>query len=78
MGEQAPIPIESRVTREPEAGEAGDGARGRGGSPGRVVHEPGGWPRFAAVVVIAGLVAGGLVWALLDDDPEAADDEEPP
>jgi len=28
-------------------------------------------------MAIAGLVVGGVVWALLDDDPEAADDEEP-
>ncbi len=77
MGEQAPIPIEPRVSSEPEVGDAGDGARGRATSSGRVVHEPGGWPRVAAVVAIAGLVAGGLVWARLDDDPEPAGDEEP-
>jgi hypothetical protein len=76
VGEQPPIPIESRVTREPEVGEADGGARGRGTTSGRVVHEPGGWPRFAAVVAIAGLVAGGLVWALQDDDPVPAGGED--
>jgi hypothetical protein len=76
VGEQAPIPIEPRVSSEPEVGDAGDGARGRATSSGRVVHEPGGWPRFAAVVAIAGLVAGGLVWARLDDEPEPAGDQE--
>jgi hypothetical protein len=73
VGELAPIPIESRVTRELEAGEAGSGT---GPSSGRVVHEPGAWPRFAALVAIAGLVAGGLAWALLDDDPAPAGDDE--
>jgi hypothetical protein len=76
VGDQAPIPIESRVTREPEVGVGHDGAPGRGASSSRVVHEPGGWPRFAAVVAIAGLVAGGLVWALADDDPAPAGDED--
>ncbi|HET6664333.1 MAG TPA: hypothetical protein VFG94_08745 [Acidimicrobiales bacterium] len=76
MGEQAPIPIESRVTRELEAGEAGTGARGTGTSLGRVVHEPGAWPRFAALVAIAALVAGVSAWALLDDDPAPAGDDE--
>lgn len=74
MGEQAPIPIESRVTREPEAG---NGGYETGTSSGRVVHEPGGWRRLAAVFAAAGLIAGGLVWALLDGEPESAGDEAP-
>lgn len=72
MGEQAPIPIEPRVTREPDAG---NGGHETGRSSGRVVHEPGGWRRWAAVFAAAGLVAGGLVWALLDGEPEPAGDE---
>ncbi|MGH9229145.1 MAG: hypothetical protein ACRD07_10565 [Acidimicrobiales bacterium] len=75
QAEQAPIPIESRVTRESEAGEADNGARGRRTSSGRVVHEPGRWPRFAAVVAIVGLVVGGLLWAALDGEPTPAGDE---
>jgi hypothetical protein len=77
VGDQPPIPMESRVTRESEAGEADNGVRGRGTSSGRVVHEPGGWPRFAAAVAVVALVAGGLVWALLDDEPATDGDEEP-
>jgi hypothetical protein len=77
QGERAPIPIESRVTRESEPGEAGSRARGKGTSSGRVVHEPGGWPRLAAVLAVVGLIVGGLLWALLDDDASPAEDEEP-
>jgi hypothetical protein len=76
VGDQAPIPIESRVTREPDATDAGNGAQGRGTSSGRVVHEPGRWPRLVAVVGIVGLVAGGLVWTLRDGDTAPAADEE--
>jgi hypothetical protein len=77
VGDQAPIPIESRVTRESGAGEADNDPRRGGTSSGRVVHEPGGWLRFAAVVAVVGLVVGGLVWALLDDEPAPAGDEDP-
>ena len=77
MGDQAPIPIESRVTRESEAGEADSGSRGKGTSSGRVVHEPGGWPRLAAVLAVVGLIVGGLLWAVLDDDASPAEDQEP-
>jgi hypothetical protein len=75
QGEQAPIPIESRVARESQAGEADGGPGGKGTSPGRVVHEPG-WPRLAAVLAVVGLIAGGLLWALVDDDAAPAGDEE--
>jgi hypothetical protein len=78
VGEPAPIPIESRSTRcsEPEGGEPGAVGGGTGKSSGRVVHEPRGWPRVAAVVAVAGLVAGGVAWALLDGEPAPAGDEE--
>jgi hypothetical protein len=77
VGDQAPIPIESRVTRDSEAGEADCSVRGAGTSSGRVIREPGSWPRFAAVVAVVGLVAGGLAWALLDGEPTPADNGEP-
>jgi hypothetical protein len=77
VGDQAPIPIESRVTRDSEAGEADSSVRGAGTSSGRVIREPGSWPRFAAVVAVVGLVAGGLAWALLDGEPTPADNGEP-
>ena len=77
MGDQAPIPIEPRVAKESGWGEPDGGPRGTGTSSGRVVHEPGGWPRLAAVVAVVGLVVGGLLWALLDDDPAPAGNEEP-
>jgi hypothetical protein len=77
QGEPAPIPIESRVARESEAGVVDRGPRGNGGSPGRVVHEPGGWPRLAAVVAVVGLVAGGLLSTVVDDGASPAGDEEP-
>lgn len=82
MGDPAPIPIESRVTTEPEAAESGNGAAGRGASSSRVVHGPGRWPRMLAVVAVLGLVAGGLMWALRDGDaapspPAANGDDEP-
>jgi hypothetical protein len=76
QGEQAPIPIESRVARESEADDPDSGPRGSGTS-GRVVHEPGGWPRLAAVLAVVGLIAGGLLWALVDDGGSRAGDEEP-
>jgi hypothetical protein len=76
VGDQAPIPIESRVTEESESGEPGRGSR-TGTSSGRVVHEPGGWPRLAAVVAVVGVIVAGLLWALLEDDPAPARDEEP-
>jgi hypothetical protein len=74
VGDQAPIPIESRVTR---GSEADSSVRGAATSSGRVVREPGSWPQFAAVVAVVGLVAGGLAWALLDGEPTPAGDEEP-
>jgi hypothetical protein len=77
QGERAPIPIESRVARESEAGEADSGRWGSGGSPGRVVHEPGRWPRLAAVLAVVGLVAGGVLWAVVDDGGSPAENEEP-
>jgi len=80
VGDQAPIPIESRVTTEPEAAESGSGAGGRGASSRRVVQEPGRWPRLAAIVAVVGLVAGGLVWAVRDGGTAPsgpADDEAP-
>jgi hypothetical protein len=78
QGERGPIPIESRVARESEAGEADSGPRGVGGSTGRVVREPGGWPRLAAVVAVVGLIAAGLLWALVDDGGSPEVDDEPP
>ncbi len=75
QGEQAPIPIESRVARESQADDPG-GPRGNGTS-GRVVHEPGGWPRLAAVLAVVGLIAGVLLWALVEDDAAPGGDEEP-
>jgi hypothetical protein len=77
QAEPAPIPIESRVARESEAGEADSGRRANGTSSGRVVHEPRGWPRIAAVAAVIGLVVGGLAWALLDGDPTSRGDQEP-
>jgi hypothetical protein len=77
QGERAPIPIESRVARESEAGEADSGPRGSRGSSGRVVHEPGRWPRLAAVLAVVGLVAGGVLWAVVDDGGSPAENEEP-
>jgi hypothetical protein len=77
QGERAPIPIEPRVARESKAGDVDSGPRGNGGSTGRVVHEPGGWPRLAAVLAVVGLVAGGLLWAIVDDRGSPAQDEEP-
>ena len=77
MGDQAPIPIESRVSKEGEPDRPDGGPLGRATSSGRVVHEPGGWPRLAAVVAVVGLVVAGLLWALLDDDPSPARDDEP-
>ena len=80
MGEQrepAPIPIESRVARESEAGEAESGPPGVERSSGRVVHEPSGWPRWGAVAAVMGLIAAGLLWALVDDDGAPEADEEP-
>jgi hypothetical protein len=77
QGERAPIPIESRVARESKAGEADSGPRGSGGPPGRVVHGPGRWPRLAAVLAVVGLVAGGLLWAVVDDGGSPAENEEP-
>jgi hypothetical protein len=77
QGEHAPIPIESRVARKPEAGETDPGPRGIGRSSGRVVHEPGDWPRLAAVLAVVGLVAGGLLWAVVDDAGSPAHNEEP-
>jgi hypothetical protein len=74
QGEPAPIPIESRVARESEADDPDSGPRGNGTS-GHVVHEPGGWPRLAAVLAVVGLVVGGLVWALVDDGSPAGDEE---
>ncbi|HKA82294.1 MAG TPA: hypothetical protein VKD21_00410 [Acidimicrobiales bacterium] len=78
VGDQAPIPIESRLAKESESGGPDGGTRGTAASSGRVVHEPGGWPRLATVVAVVGLVLGGLAWALLDDDPLPAGDEEEP
>ena len=77
QGERAPIPIESRVTGEPEAGEADGGPRGKRTSSGRVVHEPGRWPRLTTVVAVVGLVVGGLLWALVDDDASPAGEADP-
>jgi hypothetical protein len=79
VGEQrepAPIPIESRVARESEAGEAESGPRGVGRSSGRVVHEPGGWPRLGAAAAVMVLIAAGLLWTLVDDGgaPETAEE----
>ena len=64
------------MARESEADDPDSGPRGNGTS-GRVVHEPGGWPRFAAVLAVVGLIAGGLAWALVDDGGSRAGDEEP-
>lgn len=75
MGDQAPIPIESPVTQEPDSTEAGGGAPGRTSSA-RVVHEPSRWPRLAAIIGLVGLVAGGLVWTVRDGDVAPAADEE--
>lgn len=77
QGERAPIPIESRLARESQAGEAESGPQGNAGSSGRVVHEPGGWPRFVAVLAVVALIAGGLLWAVDDDGGSAAEDDEP-
>jgi hypothetical protein len=62
------------VARESEGDDPASGPRGNGTS-GRVVHEPGGWPRLAAVLAVVGLVVGGLVWALVDDGSPAGDEE---
>ena len=57
MGLVRPLHIESRVTSGPEAADVGGGAPGRRSSS-RVVHEPGRWPRLAAIIAALGLVAG--------------------
>lgn len=75
QGERAPIPIESRLARESQAGEAESGPQGNGGSSGRVVHEPGGWARFVAVLAVVAVIAGGLLWAVVDHGGSAGDDE---
>jgi hypothetical protein len=49
--------VESRVTSGPDAADAADGAPGLRSSN-RVVHEPGRWPRLAALTAVLGLVAG--------------------
>jgi hypothetical protein len=49
--------VESRVTSGGDAADPGGGAPGLRSSS-RVVHEPGRWPRLAAIAVVFGLVAG--------------------
>jgi hypothetical protein len=57
MGLVRPLHVESRVTSGPEGADVSRGAPGVRSSS-RVVHEPGRWPRLAAIIAALGLVAG--------------------
>jgi hypothetical protein len=67
-----PLHVESRVTSEPDAADAGGGAFGRHSSS-RLVREPGRWPRLVAVAAALGLVAGAAALVVLGTgEPEEA------
>jgi hypothetical protein len=51
------LQVESRVTSGPNAEDAAGGAPGLRSSS-RVVHDPGRWPRLAAIIAVFGLAAG--------------------
>jgi hypothetical protein len=74
-----PLHVESRVTNEPDAADAGGGALGRHASS-RVVREPGRGVRLAAIVAALGLLAGGatLVVRGTGEQPRPEDDADDP
>jgi hypothetical protein len=68
-----PLHVESRVTSGPDAADVGGGAPGRRSSS-RVVHEPGRWPRLAAIIAALGLIAGtGALLVIGTGEPHRAD-----
>jgi hypothetical protein len=73
MGLVRPLHVESRVTSGPDAADV------RGAAPGlrsssRVVHEPGRWPRLAAIIAALGLLAGtGALLVIGTGEPHRAE-----
>ncbi|MGH9229144.1 MAG: hypothetical protein ACRD07_10560 [Acidimicrobiales bacterium] len=69
--------VESRITGERDAADAGGDALGRH-TTGRVVREPGRWPRVAAIIAALGLMAGAAALQVLGtgEPPRPEDDAE--
>jgi hypothetical protein len=74
MGLVRPLHIESRVTSGPDAADVDGGGPGRRSSS-RVVHEPGRWPRLAAIIAALGLLAGtGALLVIGTGEPHRAEE----